>query len=77
MRNKITIVIFMLGLIFLSSTVFAQDFAKIAQANFSGAKGESLYEAGRYDEAIAPLEDIINVLRPARPARLSGRKSLL
>lgn len=61
MKKRITVIIFMFCLLFSSPIVFAQDLGQIAKANFSAAKGESLYVAGRYDEAVSPLEDAINI----------------
>lgn len=45
----------------LTTTVFAQDMGKIAQANFSAAKGQAAYESGKYNEAVESLENAIKI----------------
>jgi tetratricopeptide (TPR) repeat protein len=55
------IVIIMLTVLLSSSFVFSQDLGKIARANFSGSRGEALYNKGRYQEAIEQLQNAIKI----------------
>ena len=41
--------------------VFSQDLGKIAEANFSAAKGQAFYDKERYEEAVEPLENAIKI----------------
>jgi tetratricopeptide (TPR) repeat protein len=61
MNRKFISIVLMMVLIFSSSAVFSQDLGKIAASNLSAAKGESLFKANRYDEAVVPLENAIKI----------------
>ena len=55
------IILIVATLIFITPSVFSQDLGKIAEANFSAAQGQALYDNGKYEEAVTPLESAIKI----------------
>ena len=59
MKNKS--ILFLVVVLSLAGIMFIQGCGQIAGANFLAAKGTALYNAGRYEEAVEPLEGAIKV----------------